>query len=467
MSNRRSPSGPELSWQEPVATAAALPAAGNGPGDARVTLDASMIWVWDGTTWVLVGGGGAIYPVPDNVFAVNDNLDPTKFLNVELAGQAAGTTQTITTNATVSRPFRLPDIDGTAVVVQDVTGKVYMGLGVVGDVIASNAGIQYSTITSNRAQLRANQFGAHSAGPGATGFKSRGATIGALAGCVGGDLLYRITAIGVAPNNVDIPLAGTVTIQIPPGFVAAAQNYVPTEYEVALVPLAGPINSRRAAQLVTSEGETAALNGVRVGGPATTPATIATVGALIRSGNGNPNGVITGSVGDLWLRLDGSAGAVLYIKESGAATTSGWVSTRIQTAHADNGAIAYPLPAFPAFTTVATTPVTAVEAGQRVLPSSRVLAEITAGGGTMLAGVFANPIVPPGAPIIIDYTETTVTGSPKQTMTSAGAEVTLPAGTYTFSLVVSSTALVTGTVPATGVGYPIPPAVLTVTVLSP
>jgi hypothetical protein len=325
MSNRRSPSGPELSWQEPVGSSGDLPLLDNDPGDARVALDTSMIWVWDGATWVVVGGGGAIYPVPDNVFAVNDNLDPTKFLNVELAGQAPGTTQTITTTATISRPFRLPDISGTAIVQQDVTGKVYMGLGVVGDVIASNAGIQYSTITANRAQLRSNQFGAHSAGPGATGFKSRGATIGALAGCVGGDLLYRVTAIGVAPNNIDIPLAGTVTLQIPPGFVAAAQNYVPTEYEVALVPLAGPINSRRAVQLVTSEGETAALNGVRVGGPATTPATISTVGALIRSGNGDPETVITGSVGDLWLRLDGGAGTTLYVKESGAATNTGWV----------------------------------------------------------------------------------------------------------------------------------------------
>ena len=85
----------------------------------------------------------------------------------------------------------------------------------------------------------------------------------------------------------------------------------------------------------------------------------------------------------------------------------------------------------------------------------------------MATAVFANPIVPPGAPIIIDYTETSVVGSPKQAISSAGAEVTLPAGTYTFSLLVTKTALVAGTVPATGVGYPIPPAVLTVMVLSP
>ena len=421
-----------------------MPADGNEPGDARVALDASMIWVWDGVTWVVVGGGGGASG-PPNAIAYYDALgantgdplltaipldtfgrpqirdirnlgpglgavwkngawqsdgdptnvvgegyvtygpaenglqdvangafgrvkwnrfgiryiiggvdigyawrvDPThefftddagvmtaeivrasgqgRFVTVQIGTLAGPGLSTLDTQATLARPFHLPDISGTAAVVQDLTGKVYLGLGVTSDVIASNAGIQYSTITANRAQLRANQFGAHSAGPGATGFKSRGATIGALAGCVGGDLLYRITAIGVAPNNVDIPLAGTVTLQIPPGFVAAAQNYVPTEYEVALVPLAGPINNKRVVQLVTSEGETAALNGVRVGGPATTPATIATVGARISSGNGDPNGTITGSVGDLWLRLDGGAGTTLYVKESGAATTAGWV----------------------------------------------------------------------------------------------------------------------------------------------
>lgn len=292
-------------------------------GDANITL---TVLPGEQLKIGVTGTFPGSYPVADNVFSINDNIDPTKFLNVELSGQATGTTQTIVTTATVSRPFRLPDISGTAVVQQDATGKVYMGIGVTGDVISSNAGMQYNTVTANRAQIRFNQFGANNAGPGATGFKSRGATIGVLAGCVGGDLLYRITAIGVAPNNVDIPLAGTVTLQIPPGFVAVAQNYVPTEYEVALVPLAGPINSRRAVQLVTSEGETATLAGVRAGGPNTTAATIATASALIRSGNGDPETVIVGSVGDLWLRLNGGANTTLYVKESGAATNTGWIA---------------------------------------------------------------------------------------------------------------------------------------------
>jgi len=116
----------------------------------------------------------------------------------------------------------------------------------------SNAGLQHSSDVANRAQYRGNQFGNNAGVPGVTGFKSRG-TIGVLGGVLAGDVLWRATAIGVAPNNIDIPLAGTISINaanpVPPG-----GNYVPTDFEVALVPLAGPINSRRPVFLVDSEG---------------------------------------------------------------------------------------------------------------------------------------------------------------------------------------------------------------------
>jgi hypothetical protein len=45
----------------------------------------------------------------------------------------------------------------------------------------------------------------------------------------------------------------------------------------------------------------------------------------LRTGSGSPNGVVVGSVGDLFLRSDGGAATTLYIKESGAATNTGWV----------------------------------------------------------------------------------------------------------------------------------------------
>jgi hypothetical protein len=43
-------------------------------------------------------------------------------------------------------------------------------------------------------------------------------------------------------------------------------------------------------------------------------------------GGGNPNGVVVGSVGDLYVNISGGAGTVLYVKESGVGTSSGWVA---------------------------------------------------------------------------------------------------------------------------------------------
>ena len=46
-------------WKAPVASAAFLPMIGNAPGDVRVTLDTSQMWVWNniGVVWVPVGSG--------------------------------------------------------------------------------------------------------------------------------------------------------------------------------------------------------------------------------------------------------------------------------------------------------------------------------------------------------------------------------------------------------------------------
>ena len=55
------------------------------------------------------------------------------------------------------------------------------------------------------------------------------------------------------------------------------------------------------------------------------------VGSNITAGNfkrgaGSPESVIIGSVGDIYTRTDGGAGTTLYVKESGAATNTGWVA---------------------------------------------------------------------------------------------------------------------------------------------
>lgn len=46
----------------------------------------------------------------------------------------------------------------------------------------------------------------------------------------------------------------------------------------------------------------------------------------VLSGVGAPSGVVKGSVGDLYLRTDGSTSTVLYVKETGADTLTGWVA---------------------------------------------------------------------------------------------------------------------------------------------
>ena len=46
----------------------------------------------------------------------------------------------------------------------------------------------------------------------------------------------------------------------------------------------------------------------------------------ISQGTGAPNGVVTASVGAIYMRLDGGAATTLYVKESGANTNTGWVA---------------------------------------------------------------------------------------------------------------------------------------------
>lgn len=48
------------------------------------------------------------------------------------------------------------------------------------------------------------------------------------------------------------------------------------------------------------------------------------IGTLVSAGTGSPNGVVSGSPGDLYLNLAGGAGSTLFVKESGSATSSGW-----------------------------------------------------------------------------------------------------------------------------------------------
>ena len=46
----------------------------------------------------------------------------------------------------------------------------------------------------------------------------------------------------------------------------------------------------------------------------------------VQRGIGTPNGTLVGSPGDLYVDLTGGAGVTFYVKESGSATNTGWVS---------------------------------------------------------------------------------------------------------------------------------------------
>lgn len=53
----------DLHWKAPVANVAALPATGNNTGDARVTNNDQSIYIWSGSAWVQVTGGGGSSPL--------------------------------------------------------------------------------------------------------------------------------------------------------------------------------------------------------------------------------------------------------------------------------------------------------------------------------------------------------------------------------------------------------------------
>lgn len=48
------------------------------------------------------------------------------------------------------------------------------------------------------------------------------------------------------------------------------------------------------------------------------------IAAALRIGKGDPEGVIAAQVGTLYIDRDGGTSTVLYVKETGGATNTGW-----------------------------------------------------------------------------------------------------------------------------------------------
>lgn len=119
--------------------------------------------------WEVVAGQPPGDVIDSNFFVVNA-ADHTKTLGFNMGGGFPSTTTTLETTETVNRSFILPDISGTALVSDSVTGIVLVNQPT--PLNGSNAGIQYATTTANRAQFLGGQYGNNTGTPGISTFKA-------------------------------------------------------------------------------------------------------------------------------------------------------------------------------------------------------------------------------------------------------------------------------------------------------
>lgn len=111
-------------WRSPVTNLAALPAIGNSSGDAIVTLDTDLIYVWSGSAWVVPFGSGSVTSVAASVPATLLTISGTPITtsgtlafgltsqtaNVVFAGPTSGGAATPTWRALVGADLPNPSI---------------------------------------------------------------------------------------------------------------------------------------------------------------------------------------------------------------------------------------------------------------------------------------------------------------------------------------------------------------------
>lgn len=163
--------------------------------------------------------------------AISTTVTPTEALVVDGNGiitgwLSVGGTVISTAPAVEIDPFYTAD--KPYIVKQSSTTELVL-IGTTTQIGGSNAGIQYSGLAQNRGQIRMNQFGNNNGIAGLTGFKSRGTSIGSLASVSAGDVLVRLTGIGVTGNNANIPLSGLFSLVVATSGPLATQ--VPSYWE--------------------------------------------------------------------------------------------------------------------------------------------------------------------------------------------------------------------------------------------
>lgn len=182
----------------------------------------------------------------DNVTAIVSTANPTRTITFSIGG-TAGTSTVLATAQTANHTAALPDASGLLLMEQTGTGFVFVGQ--TAQDHGSNAGIQQSSLVSNRAQVRLNQYGANTGTPGISTFKSRDLTIGGTTSVNAGDSIGGWTAVGVTTTGT-IPLSGLFNFIVE--FVGS--NYLGTNFALQLVSSDGPINGRRVVFNVNSYG---------------------------------------------------------------------------------------------------------------------------------------------------------------------------------------------------------------------
>lgn len=220
----------------------------------------------------------------------------------KLDGNTNGAEKYIGTNDNFALPFRTNNIE-VARFTTDGSGLTRLYINQTTNLHGSNSGIQYATTFANRAQLRVNAYGNHTGVAGITGFKSRGATVGATQSVLAGDTIFRITAIGISGDNASLNLAALVDLKVSPGGVFPA--YVATDFTIDLMNLAGV---RTQKFIVTSEG----LVGL---GTALIPTNTLHIGGTFRYVDGNQAAgkVLTSDINGVasWQVAGGGGGGTL------------------------------------------------------------------------------------------------------------------------------------------------------------
>lgn len=243
----------------------------------------------------------------DSTFLVSNLADATKTIGFNLNNLTSGATVTIVPTFNQSETLLIPVIASSSgtIIVQDGTSGIIL-IGTTTKLNGSNAGIQYSTLVANRAQLRVNAYGNHNGVAGVTFSKSRGGAIGDdTVPVIVGDPVGRITIAATAATSGSHPNIADMTWM--PSQVNATT--IGTDLQWRLMNNAGTLAQK---MYLTSEGALTVLQGVGASS-FTASGAVTTGGSNLNAGDGlSVNGssaTVDGLIHAGWEHITNSCGA--------------------------------------------------------------------------------------------------------------------------------------------------------------